>query len=645
MSSRLRPPGPRVEQPSARSTGGKPPTLTPKVALRIAILGGIALTLLGVLIMRLWFLQVISSEAYAAKAEGNRLRTVVDEGPRGNILDRHGAVIVGTRPSYNLVIRPQDVPEDRKDGVLDKLAVKLRVPRKDLDAKVEEGEKTPYQETVLDTNVPVNLRRYIAERPWDFPGISLKPTFIRDYRDGRLAAHVLGYTGPIFAEQVDAYRKKGYLGNERVGKTGMEAEYEQWLRGKAGERKIEVDVTGQPVGERPVSVTSPQPGNDLMLSIDLKTQRALESAIQRRVDGALYSTGGAGVALNPKTGEVLALASYDTFRPAAFADGDSKEIERYYNAKSDPLTDRATTGLYAAGSTFKIVSAIAGLEGDYIQPTQLIDSPSTITIYKQPFSNFRQEHHGLVDLPTALEVSSDTYFYQLGKKFYETKGRSPLKEMARQFGFDEPTGIDLPDESAGTVPDPAWLKEHFSADKGYSSEWRNYKPGYDIQLAVGQGFLQVTPLQMAVAYAAIANGGTIVTPTIGKKVLGPGGRELQDLAGGKPSRRLDVDPSNIEAVQQGLWLAAHGPDGTSTAVFGNVPVDVAGKTGTAEAPPGEDHSWYVGYAPFDNPEIVVAIVIERAGTGASSAAPAVCETMAAYFSFDPARCGSQAEAN
>jgi penicillin-binding protein 2 len=645
MSSRLRPPGPRVERPSAGSVGGKPPTLTPRIALRIAILGGIALTLLGVLLMRLWFLQVISSEAYAAKAEGNRLRTIVDEGPRGNILDRHGAVIVGTRPSYNLVVRPQDLTGERRERVLDRLADKLGLPREDLAAKLEEGDKTPYLETVIETNVPVQLRRYIAERPWDFPGVTLKPTFIRDYREGRTAAHILGYANAITADEIEDYRRRGYVGNERVGRTGMEAEYEQWLRGKAGRRKIEVDVTGQPVGERPISVTSPQPGADLMLSIDLTTQKALEAAIQSRVDTALYATGGAGVALDPRTGQVLAMASYDTFRPAAFAEGDGKEVSRYFNAESKPLTNRATTGLYPAGSTFKIVSAMAALQGNYVQPSQLLDSPSSIEIYKQRFQNFREEHHGLVDLPKALEVSSDTYFYQLGKMFYDTEGRSPLKEMARQFGFDEPTGVDLPDEAGGTVPDPAWLKEHFSEANGYGPEWRNYKPGFDIQLAVGQGYLEVTPLQMATAYAAIANGGTIVTPTIGRRVLGPGGRELQDLSAGRPSRQLDVDPTNIEAVQQGLWQAAHGPDGTSTPVFGNVPVDVAGKTGTAEAGTGEDHSWYVGYAPFDNPEIVIAVVIERAGTGASSAAPVVCQTMAAYFSFDAARCGSQAEAN
>ena len=645
MSSRLRPPGPRVEQPSAGSAGGGPPALTPKIALRIAILGGIAMALLGVLIMRLWFLQVISSEAYAAKAEGNRLRTIVDEGPRGNILDRHGAVIVGTRPSYNLVVLPQDLTGARRERVLDRLAEKLRMPREDLAAKLEEGDKTPYVETVIETNVPMQLRRYIAERPWDFPGVTLKPTFIRDYREGRTAAHVVGFTNAITPEEIEDYRRRGYVGNERVGRTGMEAQYEQWLRGKAGERKIEVDVTGQPVGERPVSVRSPQPGNDLMLSIDLKTQKALEAAIQSRVDGALYATGGAGVALDPRTGEVLAMASYDTYRPAAFAQGATKEIQRYFNAPSGPLTNRATTGLYPAGSTFKVVSAMAALEGDYVQPSQLLPSPPLVEYYGQEFTNFRGQYHGLVDLPKALEVSSDTYFYALGKEFYETQGRSPLKEMARQFGFEEKLGIDLPDESVGTVPDPAWLQEHFSEENGYSSEWRIYKPGYDIQLAVGQGFLQVTPLQMVTAYAAIANGGTMVTPTIGRKVLGPGGRELQDLSAGRPSRRLDVEPSNIEAIQQGLWQATHGPDGTATSVFGNVPVEVAGKTGTAEQLPGEDHSWFVGYAPYDNPEIVIAVVIERAGTGASAAAPVVCETMSAYFAFDAARCGSQAVAN
>jgi penicillin-binding protein 2 len=593
--------------------------------------------------MRLWFLQVISSEAYAAKAEGNRLRTIVDEGPRGNILDRHGAVIVGTRPSYNLVVRPQDLPEERREGVIGRLADKLGVPAGDLVEKVEEGETTPYQEVVLEQDVAVNLRRYIAERPWEFPGVSLKPTFIRDYREGRTAAHVVGYTGPIFEEEVEDYRRRGYLGNERIGRTGMESQYEQWLRGKAGERKVEVDVTGQPVGERPVSVKSPQPGNDLMLSIDLKTQKALEAAIQSRVDTALYATGGAGVALDPRTGEVFAMASYDTYRPSAFAEGAGKEVERYFNASSKPLTNRATTGLYPAGSTFKIVSAAAALEGDYVQPSQFLDSPGLMEFYGQEFTNYQGRSHGLVDLPKALEVSSDTYFYQLGEMFYETRGRSPLKEMARQFGFDEPTGVDLPQEAGGTVPDPAWLEEHF-AEPQFGPAWRIYKPGFDIQLAVGQGYLEVTPLQMASAYATIANGGTVVTPTIGRKVLGPGGRELQDLSAGRPSRRLDVEPSHIEAIQQGLWQAANGPDGTSTSVFGKVPVEVAGKTGTAEPGNGEDHSWYVGYAPFDNPEIVIAVVIERAGTGASAAAPVVCETMAAYFDFEPANCGSGAEA-
>ena len=644
MSTRLRRPAPRVERPSIDSTGGGSPALTPKIAFRIAILGGIAMALLGVLLMRLWFLQVISSEAYAARAEGNRLRTVVDEGPRGNILDRDGRVLVGTRRAFNLVVRPQDLAGPRQAEVLERLSVKLRIPRAEVDRALERGAQTPYQEVVLQPNVSPEVRRYVAERPWEFPGVSLKPTYIRDYREGRTAAHVVGFTGLINEEEVDDYRRRGYVGNERIGRTGVEAQYEQWLRGKSGERKVEVDAAGQPVGPRPVSVKAPRAGSDLMLTIDLDTQQALEAAIASRVDSAGSSTGGAGVALDPRTGEVLAMASYDTYAPSAFAEGREREVARYLGAKSHPLSNRATTGLYPAGSAFKVASALAALEGDFVQASQYLDSPGEITIYDQKFHNFEFKSHGVVDLPAALEVSSDTYFYQLGEMFYETPRRSPLREMARQLGFDEPTGIDLPEEAGGVVPDPAWLEEAFPEPQ-YGDEWRVYKPGYDIQLAVGQGFVQVTPLQLASAYATIANGGRVLTPTVGRKVLGPGGRELQNLSAGRPARDLDVEPTHVEAVQQGLWQAANGPNGTSTPVFGNLPLEIAGKTGTAEATGGQDHSWYVGYAPFEDPEIVVAIIVERAGTGASFAAPAVCETMAAHLDFDPAQCGSNAEAN
>jgi penicillin-binding protein 2 len=620
------------------------------VAVRIAVLGGIAIALLGILLTRLWFMQVIGSTEYAQAAEGNRLRTVVTEGPRGNILDREGRVIVGTKKAYNLTVRPQDLTGARREAVLGRLARKLGVPVGDLMRSVEQGESTPYESVVLVDNVGKRLRLYVSERLEAFRGMSLQETFTRDHREGRLAAHLLGYTGRIGEEEIAAYRDRGYIGNERVGKTGVELQYERVLRGTPGRRLVEVDAAGEPTGRRPVRESAPRPGNDLMLTIDLDTQAALEQAIRERV-ALSSSTGAAGVALDPRTGEVLAMASYDTFNPEAFAEGRSAEISRYVtNADgSFPMLNRATEGAYPPGSTFKVVTALAGLGGGYVEPSTYLYSYGEMEIYGQTFTNFGSVTHGLVDLPTALEVSSDSYFYQLGETFYETPaGTRPEQKAATALGFGAPTGVDLPGEASGLVPDPEWKQRAYPAPD-FSAEDRAWRPGDDVQLAVGQGDMLATPLQMAHAYATIANDGVATTPTVGRRVIGPGERQLQDLAADRPTKELGAQEDHLDAIRDGLYRAANGPNGTSTSVFGNVPDEfaVAGKTGTAE--PGDgglDHSWYVGYAPFDDPRIVVAVVVERAGTGASAAAPAVCETMAAHFGYDAAAsCGSGASAN
>lgn len=642
---------PRAQGPASGGSGGGVPALTPRTAVRIAVLGGIALVLLGVLLTRLWFLQVIGSTEYAQAAEGNRLRAVVTEGPRGNILDRNGEVIVGTKKAYNLTVRPQDLTGDRREAVLGRLARKLDVPVADLTRAVEEGEATPYESVVLVENVDKRLRFYVAERRDDLRGLTLQETFTRDYRHGRLAAHLLGYTGRIGEDEIEDYRGRGYIGNERVGQTGVELQYERVLRGTPGQRLVEVDAAGEPTGRQAVRETAPRAGNDLMLGMDLDTQIGLEEAIRERV-ATSGSTGAAGVALDPRTGEVLGMASFDTYNPDAFAEGRSNEVARYItNADgTNPLTNRAVEGRYPPGSTFKVVTALAGLEGEYLEPETLVDSPGVTTIYGQEFTNFESVSHGLVDLPTALEVSSDAYFYELGETFFETpSGTQPEQKAARAFGFGEPTGIDLPGEDPGLVPDPDWKREAFPSPD-FDAEAQTWKPGDDVQLAVGQGYMLATPLQMAHAYATIANDGVARAPTVGRRVIGPGRRQLQDLAADRPSKALPAEEGHLNAIRDGLYRAANGPNGTSTSVFGNVPdaFTVAGKTGTAE--PGRegepDHSWYVGYAPFDDPRIVVAVVVERAGTGASAAAPAVCRTMAAHFGYDAAAsCGSGAIAN
>jgi penicillin-binding protein 2 len=635
---------PRRPRGGGLSAGGWAPQLTPRTAVRIAILGAIAMSLLGVLLVRLWFLQVISGEDYAAAAESNRLRTVITEAPRGNILDRNGEVLVANRPGKNVVVHPRELTGTRREQVLQRLAPKLHLSAAELMKKVDAGDSRPLESVVLAENVAPRLYYYLAQRRRQFPGVGLEDTYLRTYPQGDLAAHVLGQTGKIGADEIDYYRRRGYAGNETVGKGGIEQEYEQFLKGTPGRDVVEVDAAGEPVGREVVSSQAPSPGRDIELSIDAPTQRAMQDALREEVSLG-SSTGAAGVALDPNTGEILAMASYPTFDPSVFVDGTTKQINRINTSPDTPALNRAIGGRYPAGSTFKAITAAAALQAGYITPGELVDSPSEVTLYKQVFPNFKNIAHGEVDLPRALEVSSDTYFYKLGDRFYRAQG-SPLQVEAESFGLGRDTGIDIPGEEPGLVPTPAWKRRNY-AGPAFTDLDRDWKPGDTIQLAVGQGFLLATPLQMAVAYGAVADGGVVRTPTLARRVQDPNGRVVQELSQGRPTHRLDVSAGNLAAIRQGLYQAANGPDGTSTGVFGGLPGGdkVAGKTGTAEVEGGAAHSWFVGYAPYNDPKIVVAIVVERGGTGANAAAPAVCRTMAAFRKFDPGRCGVTAVAN
>ena len=629
--------------------GGWAPALTPRIAVRIAILGGIAMTLLGILLVRLWFLQVISGDQYAQRAEGNRLRTVISEAPRGNIVDRNGTALVKNFTGENLIAQPRELQGTRRVAILTRLSKVIGVPANEMVKEVQKGDDQPLEPVILARNVDPAVSQYLAERRRDFPGISLRQTYLRYYPEGSVAAHILGQTGRIGPEQIDAYRRKGYQGDETVGISGIEQQYEEFLTGTPGRSVVEVDASGEPQGREYISSRQPVPGRNIQLSIDLKTQKALESGLAdaARVTGA---KGAAGIALDPRTGEVLALASYPTFDPEIFVKRKQKAIERVYTDPDKPLLDRAIDGVYPAGSTFKPITAAPALRGGEITADTQLDSPSQITLHKQIFRNFQLHSHGLITLPTALEVSSDTFFYQVADKLWQAQSEKkrvfPLQEEAREFGLGRDTGIDLPDESPALVPDPPWKKKHFvgtdpSTGRPYTDFDRSWLAGDTIQLGVGQGYLQVTPAQMAVAYAAIANGGTVVTPTVAQAVRDPNGRVVQQLSAGRPTRHIDI--TGLETIRQGLYEAANGADGTSTSVFANLPGDarVAGKTGTAEpGDGGEDHSWYVGYAPYDDPSIVVAVVIERGGTGANAAAPVACRTFGADLGFDENLCGA-----
>lgn len=633
------PPG---DSPSPRRRLRRPP----RRVLRMTSFMLIVLTLLGVLLARLWFLQVIGGGEYQERAEANRLRTVVTEAPRGAITDRTGAPLVTSREVLNLVADPQQLAGPKGTAALRRLSVALGYRPGYFGAKVRKAQEAqPFQPVVLEKETGPEIQAYVQERGAQLPGIRLKAAYVRDYPQGDLASHVLGYVGPIPAEVVDRYRTRGYRGNETVGRAGIEAQYEQYLRGIAGREQVEVDARGEVVGRGVLSQTPPRPGQALRLSIDLKTQKALEAALRAQVVGSGTSTGAAGVALDPKTGAVLALASYPTFRPDIFQSGTSREVRRVLTSPGRPLLDRAIGGEYPAASTYKAISAAAALEAGLYQPGETIRSPGSVVLYKTRFQGFRNLDHGVIALPEALEVSSDTFFYELADRSYRRQGW-PFQDWSRKFGLGRPTGLDLTEgESAGLVPDLAYKRR--TCDRSADPINCSWRPGDSVNMSIGQGNVLVTPIQMAVAYAALANGGTLVTPTLGRAVVDADGRVLRDLVGARASRPLGLSKDNLGLIRTGLERAANASGGTATPVFGGLPrpFRVAGKTGTAENPSGIDHAWWVGYAPVDDPKIVVAVLVERGGTGANTAAPVACAAIGAYLGFGPNRCGSGAKAN
>lgn len=612
----------------------------------MASFAAMALVLLGILVARLWFLQVIGGGDYEERAEANRLRTVITEAPRGAITDRNGKALITSREVLNLVAEPQQLQGPAAQAALRRLSVALGYRPGYFAAKVRTARETsPFEAVVLAEETTPELQAYVQERRSQLPGISLQAAYVRDYPAGPVAAHVLGYVGPIPAEKADAYRGRGYIGNETVGRAGMEAQYEQYLRGIAGRQQVEVDARGEVVGRGVLSQTPPRPGATLQLSIDLKTQKALERALRTEVEASGTSTGAAGVAIDPKTGAVLAMASYPTYDPDVFQSGTPREVRRVLTSPGRPLLDRVIGGEYPAASTFKVITAAAALESGFYTPGESIRSPGSVVLYKTRFQGFNEIDHGVIGLPTALAVSSDTFFYELADRSYRLQGW-PLQEWSRRFGLGRPTGVDLTEgESRGLVPDLAYKRQ--TCDRASDPINCSWRPGDSVNMSIGQGNVLVTPIQMAAAYAAIANGGTVVTPTLGRAVTDADGRVLRDLVGARAERPLGLSKGNLELIRSGLVRAASGNGGTAAPVFGALPPQfrTAGKTGTAENPSGIDHAWYVGYAPAKDPKILVAVIVERGGTGANAAAPAVCKTMAAALGFGEGRCGIGAKVN
>jgi penicillin-binding protein 2 len=653
-SRRFLPPDPNAQEPYR---------LTPKLALRVGLLGTLAIAVFATLFLRLWSLQVLNGEQLLRASQNNQLRDVRIQAPRGPILDRNGQMLVTNTPGLAVQVRITDLPKRRSARLREirALASVVHIPAMQIGATIRRHRNDPLTPVTLKQNVPRSLAFYLSERSDDFPGVQVVKNFLRSYSHQELAAHVLGYVSEISAEQLKSLSKKGYRGGDTIGQTGIESRYDQYLRGAAGLAQLRVDSLGRPIGTF-VTKTPPRSGDALRLTLDVKVQRAAEQALRYGIDrarnsacyGCWFSNGGAIVALDPRDGAIRALASYPTYRPSIYVGRVRQRAldtagltARSARAMNYPALDRAIQAAYPPGSTFKPVTALAALQEHILQPYESLPCTGTYRKNGQTFKNWDPFVNTAMTLPTALAQSCDTYFYQVGYRFYGMPAdRGPrLQAWASRFGFGHTTGVDLGSESPGLLPTPDWRKKTFTrkTDPGHWQIDSLWKPGDSIQLAIGQKDLLVTPMQMARFYAIIANGGKLVTPHLLLDVEQPS-------SNGEPGRVVPTtpppapEPTNVDAqalavVREGLYEATHSTLGTSSAIFGSFPVPISGKTGTAEKliDPGDGYprnfnqSWWCGYGPSDSPDLVVCALIENGGHGGDAAAPAALKVFETFF--------------
>ena len=633
------------------------------MAFRIAVLGGLAATLLAILVFRLWALQIISGDEYLAEAQNNQVRTARVDGRRGTVLDVRGQVLVSNKPGTIVRLWPGDVPEDRLAAVVRRLSRLLNVPVPAIKAEIDRVQGDPLRPALVRAFVASPKADFILEHQDEFPGVEIVETDLREYPLGSVASHILGYVGEISSEELERLDSDAYRPGDRIGKTGIEFTYDQFLRGGTGIEEVRLNALGQIVRSRR-ETEKPVSGNAIRLTIDANVQRAAEEALRRGIarvrseDDQLLANGGAVVAIDPRNGAIRAIASNPDFEPEIWVGRrDPEEIRRLGSRRENsPGLNRAIEGLYPPGSAFKPVTALAALSernatgtAPLLTADELVQCRTAMVVAGQVFRNW-QDRDAALTLDLALAESCDTYFYNVALRFFNLPPErgSPLQFWARRMGFGEFTGIDVGPESDGLLPTPEWRRR-----TGKTAVDRLWRPGDSVQLSIGQGFLLVTPLQMARFYALIANGGKLVEPHLVRQVEQPGPEPDTPtvLRAFAPIEPLDVglDPRAIQIVREGLLQATHEDYGTSAKTFRDYSITIAGKTGTAEkfveVPKGalgleekfvgnQDQAWWCGYgpaAPEEEAELAVCVVIENGGLGGKAAAPVALEVFEAYF--------------
>lgn len=571
----------------------------------------VSVLVIAVLIGRAAYLQIYQGEYYAGLADGNRIRIVPAMAPRGTFYDRNGELLVTNRPGFSVSLLPLTAPIS--DDVVTRLSNLLKVPTEDIKKKI--AGHSGFDPIRIKTDVTPDIVSIIEEQKNQYPGVVIEVTPIRDYILKQEGAHTFGYVSEINDTELEKMKDQGYKSGDIIGKFGLEKIYDKELRGENGGQQVEVDVSGKPV--QILGRKEPIPGDDLELTIDIKLQQAAEKAVDEQLT-QIGAHAAAAVVMNPQTGEILAMVSRPAFDPNLFAHGiSSKDWNQLNNNPYHPMDNKTITGEYPPGSTFKIVTGTAALTEGVVTPDeQIFDSGHHWII---PKGNADGEALGWLNFRTALAHSDNVYFYEMGNRL----GIDRLEKYARMFGLGAKTGIDLPYEASGLVANRRYKEKNFEDGEWYLSE--------TFDAAIGQGFNLVTPLQAAMVMGEIAADGKRYKPHVVNRILAPDGSVVKEFQPELLSQ-LDVPEEDIKLVQDGLHDVTK--YGTAASSFRGFTIDIAGKTGTAENSQGRDHGWFVAYGPFDNPNVVVAVIVENGGYGSQSAVPIGRKILEAAFGLN-----------
>ena len=594
---------------------------------RYAVLALVMLLVLGALLVRLWSMQVLAGSEYAAMAEDNRVREFTLPAPRGRILDRNGNPLVENRPALAVSVSP--TAKDDED-LLYRLSTVLNMPVADVAERVSSVREQALSPRIVAVDVSREIVAYLAEHESEFPGVEVQTVAVRTYPQGNLAAHAIGYTGEVSEDQLKLPEFETYALGDVVGKTGAERQFESVLQGDKGYRRIEVDAAGRP--RRVVEEAEPIPGSDVILTIDPNVQAVAEQALldaleDAHLDDYKNAKAGAAVALDVRTGEVLAMASVPTYDPELFLGGISTENWAILTAEGNeyPLTNRVISAQYPTASTQKAFVGLAGLHYGVTREWATYYCPGKWTEMGEQWPKWcwKKTGHKGISFHSGVVESCDTVFYEIGYEFYK-QGDEKLQDYYRQFGFGEVTGIDLPGEVDGRVPDADWKAEF---NESYP-EFRKWLPGDTVNIAIGQGDFLATPLQVASAYAGIANHGTLMRPHVLKEVLDSQGEVARSF---EFESTHEPEMSDTDRAVMHRALVAVIEEGTGHSAFRGFEESVAGKTGTAEVAGKDDYAWFAAYAPARDPQYVVAVVIEQGGHGGSVAGPAARQILSALL--------------